>query len=454
MADKPKVHWEPTEKQKEALLSPADEILFGGARGGGKTAGGMAWLLYNAHNPRFRALVIRLNSTDLTDWVSRAKHMYAPTGAKFTANPAQIVFPSGATVVLGHLKDENAFQKYQGHEYHAILIEELTQIPSESSYIKLFSSCRSSVPGLKAQMFCTANPGGPGHRWVKLRWNITGAPTKSTIYLDPVSKKSRAFIPARIDDNAYLMENDPTYVSFLDSLPDGLREAWREGSWDEQDIKGAYYARSVDQLIREQRISSASPYTQHNPNLPVFTVWDLGINDNTAIGFFQRPSPSQTVLIDYYEASSEGIDHYIQHLKSKPYIYADHFAPHDIEVREMSTGKTRRESAAALGIDFTPTPKLSINDGINAARLMFSHLYIHERNCATFIEAIRNYRREWDEMNQTFKDKPVHDWTSHAADMFRYAAVMEGRMINPQDYDPDEDNELNMYRPLYSEINI
>jgi len=418
-----KIHWQPTNKQSEALIRDEFEILFGGARGGGKTDAGMAWLLYDKDNLRYRALVIRKNADDLKDWLARAKIMYLPTKADFVMK--EIRFPSGATIVLGHLKDENAYEKYQGHEYHKILLEELEQIPSEELYLKLISSCRSTIPELKPQVFSTANPGGRGQRWIKKRFNLVGTPIKPIRTVDSITGRARIFIPARVDDNPHIMEKDPTYVNFLDGLPDGLREAWRLGSWDEMEIKGAYYGAMLRQAREENRIKTV-PY---DPALLVHTVWDLGLDDSMVIGFWQRIS-TETRLIDYYENNNLGLDHYIKFLKEKPYIYGKHFAPHDIEHRELTTGVTRRETAKNLGINFEVVPKLDIEDGINAARLMFPRLFIDEKKCENFIEAIRQYRKEWDDKNLKFKDSPVHDWTSHSADMLRYSAVIEKLMSN------------------------
>jgi hypothetical protein len=216
--------------QTEALSRSEFEILYGGARGGGKTDAGFAWLAepeYISHE-RFRGLVIRKNSTDLSDWIARAKIFYKSI-AVVKGNPPVIHFHAGGTVATGHLKDENAYDKYHGHEYQKILIEELTQIPSEDRYLKLVSTARSSVPGLVPQIFATTNPGNVGHLWVKTRWVDVA---RSRTYFDPVSKRSRIFIPAKVDDNPALVKNDPAYVRFLDSLPEKLRMAWRHGSWD------------------------------------------------------------------------------------------------------------------------------------------------------------------------------------------------------------------------------
>ena len=136
--------------------------------------------------------------------------MYEPTGADFVKG--EIRFPSGAALILGHLKDDNAYEKYQGHEYHRMLIEELTQIPNEESYLKLISSCRSTIPELRPQVFATTNPGGRGHGWVKKRWKLEKNPKVLTRTTDEESGRTRVFIPAKVDDNPHIMKNDPGYV--------------------------------------------------------------------------------------------------------------------------------------------------------------------------------------------------------------------------------------------------
>jgi|ERR1035437_11017 PBSX family phage terminase large subunit len=227
--------WHPFPKQELALKQSTDvfEILFGGSRGPGKTDAGLAWLLYDITHPMFRALVIRRNSDDLSDWIDRAGSMYRRYGVKIAYRPAVLTFPSGAVIKTGHLKDDNAYGKYQGHEYHRMLIEELTQIPSERRYLQLIASCRSTVRGLPAQVFATTNPGGQGHSWVKNRFVEPSPP--GVVFKDATSGRKRVFIQSTVDDNPLLNEVDPNYILFLDSLKDTdeqLYKAWRLGSWD------------------------------------------------------------------------------------------------------------------------------------------------------------------------------------------------------------------------------
>ena len=401
------------------------EILYGGARGGGKTDAGMAWLLYEKDNPKYKGLVIRKNAEDLSDWIARAKVMYEPTEAKFVGNPSIIRFPSGSFIKTGHLKDENAYEKYLGHEYHKINIEELTLIPSEESYMKLISSCRSTVPELKPQVYASTNPGGAGHKWVKNRFRLSGVPTSSVVTKDPNTGRSRIFIPARIEDNPHLMKVDPSYVKMLESLPtEALINQWRYGSWDDFEIKGAYYIDELNKCKQDKRIKKV-PY---DPKLLVYTVWDLGVSDEMVIGFWQRTN-QELRLIDYYHNNTYGLPHYIKIVKEKPYLYGKHFAPHDIKVTEMSSGKTRQQIAEELGLKFEVIEKLGLEDGINAVRMIFSRLWINE-DLEPFIDAVRQYRKKWDEERGVFSDKPIHDWSSHPADMLRYTAVIEDKMTN------------------------
>jgi hypothetical protein len=221
-------------KQEFALQQPYSikEILYGGARGGGKTFAGLVWLTEYVEHPRFQGLVIRRNSDDLSDWIERARWMYIGLGGQVTGNPSVIRFPSGAIIRTGHLKDEGTYTKYVGHEYQKILIEELTLISSLDRYLKLISSCRTTIPELKPQVFSTSNPGQIGHLWVKERF-IEPAPANIPFIGEDGIK--RIYIPATIDDNPKLTNADPDYVQKLEALrftDEALYRAWRFGDWD------------------------------------------------------------------------------------------------------------------------------------------------------------------------------------------------------------------------------
>lgn len=179
-------------------------------------------------------------------------------------------------------------------------------------------------------------------------------------------------------------------------------------------ITGSYYASEIQKAQDEGRITRV-PY---DLSLKVNTAWDLGISDSTAIWFYSQVGREIRIL-DYYEASGYGLDHYAKLLDQKGYLYGKHYAPHDIQVRELGTGKSRWDIAKGLGITFQTLPADSIKDGIDLARMMISRMWIDEKKCALGIDALRQYREKRDK-KRGIDLGPLHDWTSHAADSFRY----------------------------------
>jgi len=186
-------------------------------------------------------------------------------------------------------------------------------------------------------------------------------------------------------------------------------------------VKGAIFNKEMALALEEKRIERV-PY---DPLLPVDTTWDLGFGgkgDATAIWFTQSLRNHEIRVIDYYEAQGEGLPHYAGVLQQKRYVYGEHWAPHDIIVKE-STGKTRIETAASLGIAFQIVPNVGVEDGIHAARMILGRCYFDGIKCLKGIEALQHYRRDYNHQLNEFKATPVHDWASHGADAFRYLAV-------------------------------
>lgn len=426
--------WHPHPKQQLALEQSVNEIFYGGARGGGKTDTGMAFLMYDKKHPQYRGLVIRKNADDLKDWADRAERFYASSGATRRGATPEFVFPSGAIVRTGHLKDTNAYMKYQGHEYQKMVIEELPQIPQLLNYVMLIGSCRSSIPEIKPQVFATGNPDGPGHEWVKERFGIPDEPSDEPVYRKIVENgvtRWLVFIPARIEDNPTLVKADPGYVAYLDSLPDGLRQQWRMGSWADFDIKGAYYTNEIRQMVREKRYR----FIPHDPMLRVHTVWDLGqsAGNAMALGFWQVTS-MEPRIIAYYQNESFGFPHYFakmqEYQQERHYVYGKHFAPFDINVKELSTGKTRLQLAKEAGWEFEVVDSLPIADGIEQARILMGKTWINSENGGKLLlSGLKQYRRKWSDERQSYASEPLHDWASNPADMFRYSAISFKKML-------------------------
>ena len=191
-------------------------------------------------------------------------------------------------------------------------------------------------------------------------------------------------------------------------------------------VIGSYYGEGIQRAEKEGRIGTV-PYVE---TLPVDTAWDLGIDDSMTIWFIQTAG-QEIHLIDYYENSGEGLTHYAQILQQKGYLYRRHFAPHDIAVRELGTGKSRVEVAASLGIKFQIGANLAIEEGINAGRQIFAQCWFDREKTMRGVNALKNYRKDWDEKNKVFKNQPKHDWASHGADAFRTFAVSYKKYIAP-----------------------
>ena len=189
----------------------------------------------------------------------------------------------------------------------------------------------------------------------------------------------------------------------------------------ESPILGAYYADAFDKIERENRIGRV----RHEPGVPVHTSFDLGHTDSTSIWMFQVIH-REIRVIDYYESAGKSIDHYVRELQSKPYVYGSHLLPHDaFDSRyKLATGKTLADSIRKLGLQrLVQVPQLEINAGINQARLLLDRCWFDAEKCDRGIEALRQYRREWNDKMRDFRARPLHDWTSHGADAFRYLAV-------------------------------
>ena len=181
-------------------------------------------------------------------------------------------------------------------------------------------------------------------------------------------------------------------------------------------LKGAYFAAELATARQQGRITKVP----HNPALLVSTWWDLGMDDATAI-WFTQDCGREIHVIDYYENNGEGLAHYRDVLDSykleRGYRYDGHHGPHDLAVRELGSGTSRAETAAGMGLPFTVVPRVAHKaDAIQSARNLLGHVWIDETRCAQGIIFLESYRKEWDDTRQVFRDKPLHDSSSHAAD--------------------------------------
>ena len=184
-------------------------------------------------------------------------------------------------------------------------------------------------------------------------------------------------------------------------------------------MSGSVFGKQIDLAYSDKRICNV-PY---DGSVPVYTAWDLGIGDSTAIWFFQLVN-REIHFIDHYENCGEELGHYIEIINARPYKYAKHYLPHDAKARELQSGLSREEFFHKTGI--LNTDILSPNTsgmGIELTRGLFSRMWIDENNCERGIECIKAYHYAYDEKNRLNRTKPEHDWSSHSSDCFQYAAM-------------------------------
>lgn len=218
---------------------------------------------------------------------------------------------------------------------------------------------------------------------------------------------------------------------------DGLRDELSPEQYEQEiecnfnaAVVGAYYGREIVYAERAGRITAV----EIDPALPVHTSWDLGIGDSTAIWCWQI-APDGIRVVDYYESHSQPLSHYVGVLVSRGYR-GKVWVPHDARARELGTGRTRVETLQELKCDVQLVPGHTIMDGINAARVSFKSFYFDAVRCRQGLEALRQYRSDFDEKLKVFKNAPKHDWTSHGADAFRYMA-MAWRSLQPEERKQD-----------------
>lgn len=182
--------------------------------------------------------------------------------------------------------------------------------------------------------------------------------------------------------------------------------------------EGSYYGKLIQDAEQEKRITSV-PWES---SLPVHTAWDLGINDETSIWFFQLYG-KEVRLIDHYKNNGEALNHYVNVMHRKPYTYGQHILPHDINVRELGSGTTRLRQLEQLGLKsnivLTASP---VNEGINSVRALLPRCWFDQGKCESGLKSMRHYQKEWDDKRKVFKKTPLHDWSSHDADAFRTLA--------------------------------
>jgi len=307
----------------------------------------------------------------------------------------RVDFPNGARIRLFGADNYNAMR---GLYFDAVVLDEPADFPVNAWPTVI----RPALSDRKGRATFIGTPKGKNEFW-------------------------ETYDKAKNDPNWYVAMHKASETGILpqDELDEALKimgEDRYEQEFEcsfEAAIAGAYYGHEMKAVTEEGRLGVV-PY---NRSLGVVTAWDLGVGDSTAIWFAQYQGPN-VHLIDYYECSGVGLDHYASVLQEKDYVYDQHILPHDVQVKELGTGKSRLETLDNLGIrNVTIAPQLRVDDGIQAVRSLLGTCWFDEEKCARGIEALRQYQRDFDEKGKTWRGRPKHDWTSHGADAMRYLAV-------------------------------
>ena len=333
-------------------------------------------------------------------------------GNKTNESELSVSFPNGSRITLYGADNPDSLR---GIKLWGVVFDEYSQQPSN-----IFSEIiRPTLADTKGFAIWIGTPKGRNEFTRLYEENLKNDKWNCNLVTIEDSK--------RLDPGNY---ND-LYLESLEAKNQMNSDEWAQ-EWMcnfDASIKGAYYSEVLAEARRENRITTVL----HDNSLEVHTWWDLGMDDYTAICFFQFYG-NEIRLIDYLEAHRRGLPDWVAEINNKAkeegYIYGSHNFPHDVEVQEMGTAKTRWITLEGLGLkNMKRTKNISKEDGINAGKLAFKRLWIDKDRCLPFLDAISQYRQEWDDKRGCFLPRPYHDWTTHAADAYRYMAVSYDEII-------------------------
>jgi phage terminase large subunit len=347
------------------------------------------------HNPRYAYIAPTYKQAKSIAWDYLKFYTKNIPGTKWNESELRCDLVNGARITL--LSSEN-FDSIRGIYLDACAIDEVAQV-SQGLIDEVI------VPALsdrKGKLFLIGTPKG-----------------MNNIFYDYYQK-------AQADPKWFLYKAKASQTKIVDEeeLSNALT-VMGKAKYDQEfecsfigNLEGSIYGELVQELDDKGNIG-AVPY---DPSLPVNTAWDIGYNDSTSIIFFQLLN-HQLNIIETYENDNEALPHYIKFLQDKDYIYDTHYGPHDLDVTEFSNGKTRREVALALGVRFRIAPRILLEDGIHAVKMLLPRCKIDSENCADLLIALRHYHRKFNDKERIFKSKPVHDFSSHMCDALRVLAT-------------------------------
>lgn len=387
----------------QVLFEPARyKVLYGG-RGGSKSWGVARALLIQGAAKPLRILCARELQNSITESVHHLlQDQIEQLGLTnfYQVQNAQITGVNGTEFIFAGLR--NNVTRIKSFEGLDIVWVEEAQTVSKTSWDTLIPTVRKD----NSEIWITFNP------------ELDTDETYKRFVASPPANAKVAKV--NWDDNPWFPETLRLEKDELKERdPDSYRNVW-EGEC-RSTLEGAIYAKELRQAADEGRIRNV-PYDVLKP---VHTFWDLGWADNTSIWFAQTVG-QELRLIDYYSNNLQPLQHYVQMLQGKGYIYGTDWLPHDAKAKSLATGRSVEEIMLAMGRKVQVTANLSLFDGINAARTIFNRCYFDADKCAEGLQSLRHYRYDIDPESKQLSGRPLHDFHSHAADAFRYFAISIG----------------------------
>ena len=316
-------------------------------------------------------------------------------GTTFNETELRCDLPNGARITLLSSEDPD---KIRGIYADGVCIDECSQM----NPVLWNEILRPALSDRKGFAYFISTPQGMSNIFYDLYQHALGDPqwlayTAKASETNIIDQEELDAAKAQMGDTKYKQEFECDWIA---------------------NIEGSIYGDIIKKLEEDKQITRVS----YDPALEVHTAWDLGVDDQTVIIFFQLLG-NQILIIDYYENNREGLPHYVQVVKNKDYVYGEHYAPWDLEITEFSSGKTRKEVAYQLGIRFRVLPKLNLEEGIHSLKMLLPKCWFDADQAKPLVDALRQYHRKYNEKMKMFGTKPVRDWSSHACDAARYMAM-------------------------------
>lgn len=334
-------------------------------------------------------------------------------GMKYNQSELRADFPNGARVTLWGADNYNSLR---GIYLDFAVIDEVAQI-APSLWSKVI---RPALADRKGGCLFIGTPFGMSNQFYEL--------------YEAAGERDGWFRATYKADDTGIIDKEELQAAKIEMSPEEYEQEFN-CSWSAA-IRGAFYAKEMAQIEEHGQIG----IVPMDRNFPVITCWDLGIKDSTVIWYLQVAG-SQVRVIRCDAFQGMGLQDIIDVMKSHKYEYSQHIAPHDIEVRELGSGQSRKTLASKMGVRFDVAPRLSVQDGINALRTMLPRMWFNRDTCKEGIEALKVYRTEYDEKKKIYSNTPLHDWASDYADSLRYFAITRHKTTMRDEFKLDYSNQ-------------